>query len=188
MSNENIYTTINPGDVVRAPSPPGGKRNAAGGLDKIPPDVLPYPRWSAGSPDSSRELSETIGKFTSGGYFCAQETVMPIKRSSPLNNPRQEKASANTTYPCPYCKWVGYSVKALNYHVNSYHESVVAAEGVRARERGRVKDYGLPCWSCNGCGYRVGPALLSDRYGLCQKWQDIMETGRKCDGVLSEVV
>ncbi len=61
---------------------------------------------------------------------------VPKKSGFPLNNPIPRKATTNTIYPCPHCKWVGYAAVALNYHLNTYHESVVAAGGLRVREKG----------------------------------------------------
>lgn len=54
-----------------------------------------------------------------------------------------------------------------------------------ARDLQPAQDYKLPYWRCPKCGYRIGPATLSFRYQLCQKWQDMMGTGKKCDGKLT---
>jgi len=65
---------------------------------------------------------------------------MPEKRSSP--RPPQEKRAATATYPCPYCKWTGINEASLSYHINHYHEAVVAAEGDRSLREGGDKWHG----------------------------------------------
>lgn len=65
---------------------------------------------------------------------------MPEKRSSP--KPPQEKKAATAAYPCPYCKWFGHTQGALDYHVNNYHEAVVAEEGGRSLRKGGDKWHG----------------------------------------------
>jgi len=97
-----------------------------------------------------------------------KDTRVRGNTQTPLNNYK----------PCPYCRAILGSEGWLKWHIRKYHPEVIS-------HAAPPRDYGLPYWVCDKCGYRVGPALLSYRYQPCQKWQDMMETGRKCDGGLS---
>lgn len=112
--------------------------------------------------------------------------MLPKSGFSP-KNPSSKKAPATTSLYCPYCTWVSRSPVALSYHINVYHEAVVAAEGERARERGEklnrfgTRDYGLPMWECQKCHSRIGPALIPYFRRKHNRW------GVQCDGELIQV-
>ena len=122
------------------------------------------------TPHGALTLCEASGASPIAQNYARGGDFMSTKRLSPLDNPPSEKTTTTTNLFCPYCKWSGPGEASLRFHINRYHEVVVAEEGNRSLREGGDKwernrrwllDHGyVKCpWNTVPCPTKVNPLM-----------------------------